>query len=192
VTGPETPEQIAARYDGRAATYDDGDSHHLIARAVAEFVDPTGVRDVLDAATGTGLVLRALKPRLDGDARLTGVDLSTRMLEAARTQTPDATFLLADATALPFGDDTFDLVTCVTAIHLMPEAGVALREWSRVLRPAGRIVIATFTTISGWGHLVSPAEEAPAAGLTVLRSIGWQAPADSGFPDLVIAELARR
>jgi ubiquinone/menaquinone biosynthesis C-methylase UbiE len=191
VTGQETSEQIAARYDGRAATYDDGDPHRQIAHAVAEFVDVSGVRDVLDAATGTGLVLRALKPRLADDARLTGVDLSARMLEVARAQTPNATFLLSDATALPFDDGSFDLVTCVTAIHLMPDAGAALREWARVLRPAGRIVIATFTSISGWGHLVSPAAEAPRAGLTVLRSIGWQAPADSDFPDLVIAELAR-
>jgi ubiquinone/menaquinone biosynthesis C-methylase UbiE len=191
VTGLETPEQIAARYDGRAATYDDDDPHHLIARAVAEFVDPTGVRDVLDAATGTGLVLRALEPQLDDDVRLTGVDLSVRMLETARAELPGATFLVGDATSLPFADGSFDLITCVTAIHLMSDAGVALREWSRVLRTAGRIVIATFTTISGWGHLVSPADEAPAAGLTVLRAVGWQAPADSGFPDLVIAELAR-
>ncbi|HEX4400676.1 MAG TPA: methyltransferase domain-containing protein [Galbitalea sp.] len=191
MTGLETPEQVAARYDGRAATYDDDDPHHLIARAVAEFVDPTGVRDVLDAATGTGLVLRALKLRLAEDARLTGVDLSARMLEVARAQTPDATFLVGDATALPWEDGSFDLVTCVTAIHLMPDTDVALREWSRVLRPAGRIVIATFTTVPGWGHLVSVADEAPAAGLTVLRSIGWRAPAEADFPELVIAELAR-
>jgi ubiquinone/menaquinone biosynthesis C-methylase UbiE len=191
VTGHETPEQIAARYDGRAATYDDGDPHHLIAEAVAEFVDPAGVRDVLDAATGTGLVLRALRPRLDDDARLTGVDLSSRMLEVARAQTPNATLLVGDATALPFDDGSFDLVTCVTAIHLMPDASAALREWARVLRPTGRIVIATFTSISGWGHLVSPAAEAPAVGLTVLRSKGWHAPAESDFPDLVIAELAQ-
>ena len=187
----ETPEQLAARYDGRAATYDVGDAHHLIAAAVAEFVDATEVQDVLDAATGTGLVLRALKPYLADGARLTGVDLSGRMLEVARAQTPDAAFLLGDATALPFDDESFDLVTCVTAIHLMPDAGAALREWSRVLRPSGRIVIATFTSISGWGHLVSPADEARLAGLAVLRSIEWQAPADSGFPDLVIAELSR-
>ena len=74
----------------------------------------------------------------------------------------------------------------------MPDAGEALREWTRVLRPTGRIVIATFTSIVGWGHLVSPATEAAAAGLTVLRSIDWQAPADSGFPDLVIAELGHQ
>ena len=191
MTELETPEQIAARYDGRAATYEDDDPHHLIAHAVAEFVDPTGIRDVLDAATGTGLVLRALGPRLAGDARLTGVDLSVRMLEIAREKAPDATFLVGDATALPFEDDSFDLVTCVTGIHLMPDPGEALREWSRVLRPAGRIVVATFTTAPGWGHLVSPADEAPAAGLAVLRSIEWQAPAESGFAELVIAELAR-
>jgi ubiquinone/menaquinone biosynthesis C-methylase UbiE len=187
----ETAQQLASRFDGRAATYDDGETHRQIADAVAEFVDPAGVHDVLDTATGTGLVLRALKPRLVPDAGLSGVDLSNGMLEVARAQLPTATFVAGDATELPFANASFDLITCVTGIHLMPNPAVALLEWARVLKPNGRIVIGTFTSIMGWGHLVSVPDEAPRAGLKVLRSKDWTVPADSGFPDVVIVELAK-
>jgi ubiquinone/menaquinone biosynthesis C-methylase UbiE len=188
----ETSEQLAARFDARAATYDESEMHRLLASSVAEFVDIAGVRDVLDAATGTGLILRVLRPRLGDDARFTGVDLSRGMLEIARGRTPGATFVEGDATRLPFADSSFDLITCVTGIHLMPDAVTALREWARVLRPRGRMVIATFTSASAmtWGHVVTLSDEAPAAGLTVLRSSEWPAQTHSKFPDLEIAELA--
>jgi ubiquinone/menaquinone biosynthesis C-methylase UbiE len=189
VAEQETSEQLAARFDTRAASYDESEMHRRLATAVADFVDVRGVRDVLDAATGTGLVLRAIAQRLDDAARLTGVDLSSGMLGVARDRTPGATFLEGDATRLPFADSSFDLITCVTGIHLMPDAGAALREWARVLRPRGRIVIATFTSVLTWGRVVRLADEAPAAGLTVLRSAEWAVPADWGSPDLEIVEL---
>ncbi|WP_429608163.1 hypothetical protein [Staphylococcus aureus] len=51
---------VRARFDGRAAEYDESAMHRELAAAVAAFADLDGVRDVLDVATGTGLVLRAL------------------------------------------------------------------------------------------------------------------------------------
>ncbi|QAY70672.1 class I SAM-dependent methyltransferase [Xylanimonas protaetiae] len=98
---------VRERFDGRAPEYDDSTMHRALASAVAEFVDLDGVRDVLDAGTGTGLV--------EGDA-----------------------------TAPPFPDGSFDLVTCVTALHLMPDGDAALAAWVRALRPGGRVVLATF------------------------------------------------
>lgn len=134
---------VRARFDGRAAEYDTSEMHHELAAAVADFVDLDGVRDVLDVATGTGLVLRALHAR-DRALRLSGIDLSGGMLSVARTELPDATLVEGDATVLPFGDDAFDLVTCATGVHLFPDADAAIAEWARVLRPGGRVVTATF------------------------------------------------
>jgi ubiquinone/menaquinone biosynthesis C-methylase UbiE len=185
----ETAQQLAERFNSRAATYDEGETHRLIARDLAGFVDVTGVHDVLDAGTGTALMLRELALRVGASVRLTGVDLSPGMLEIARAELPRAEFILGDATRLPVGDASFDLVTCVTALHLIPDAGAAFREWARVVRPSGRIVVATFTSIMGWGHLVVPAHEAPTAGLVVLRSVDWKSPASEGFPDVVFVEL---
>ncbi|MGO7983972.1 class I SAM-dependent methyltransferase, partial [Rhizobium johnstonii] len=84
-----------------------------------------GVHDVLDVATGTGLVLRAL--RQDAGLTLYGVDISEGMLAVARRELPDGRVLAAEATDLPFTDAQFDLVTCVTALQLIPDADAALR-----------------------------------------------------------------
>ena len=190
MTELESADDLIERFDGRAPTYDDGEPHRLIARAVAEFVRVDGVTDVLDAATGTGLVLRALDPLLAPGAHLTGVDIAPGMLAVAADKLPDATFVRADAAALPFEDVSFDLVTCVTGIHLMPDAAAAIREWARVLRREGRIVIANFTTLSGWGHLESIPDAASATGLAVAREANFDLPEGSGFPDVLITELA--
>lgn len=140
--GPvETPEEITARFDGYAPVYDASAVHRGLAKAVAAFIRSQGVHDVLDVGTGTGLLLRSL-PR--GPWRLVGVDLSPAMLEIARAALPNARFELADAARLDFPDASFDLVTCVTVLHLVHDATAAMREWRRVLRPAGHIVLATF------------------------------------------------
>lgn len=142
---------VRARFDGRAAEYDESAMHRELAAAVAAFADLDGVRDVLDVATGTGLVLRALASR-DGALRLTGIDLSGGMLAVARAALPGAELVEADATVLPFGDDAFDLVTCATGVHLFPDADAAIAEWARVLRPGGRVVTATFGEIDPSQH----------------------------------------
>ena len=188
----ESADELIERFDSRAPTYDDGEAHRLIAQTVAEFVNVDDVTDVLDVATGTGLALRALAPRLAPAAHLTGIDIAPGMLAVAREKLPEATFIRADAAALPLEDASFDLVTCVTGIHLMPDAAAAIREWARVLRPDGRIVIATFTTLSAWGHLESIPNAASAAELAVSREADLALPEGSGFPDLLITELARR
>ncbi|CAM3772016.1 class I SAM-dependent methyltransferase [Isoptericola cucumis] len=139
---------VAAAYDARSATYDESRMHRDLAAAVAAFATLDGVADVLDVATGTGLVLRALHASSGTTVRTTGVDLSPDMLAVARRELPQATLLRADAAALPLADASVDLVTCVTALHLLPDPHAALAEWARVLRPGGRAVTATFTAFA--------------------------------------------
>jgi len=151
----ETVAEIAARFDERASHYDESSMHRGLAAAVADFAvrgatteaTPHAARSVLDIATGTGLVLRSLSAagRVDwSGSELTGIDISEGMLAVARAALPSARFVNADAARLPFEDDSFDLITCVTALHLFPDASAALLEWRRVLRPRGRVIVATF------------------------------------------------
>jgi len=173
----EQRDAVTRHYDDRAPTYDDGPLHRALAAAVADLVaealaasppPPTEQPAippqqqppvVLDVATGTGLVLRALalttsrppgSPRPSGpSARLVGVDLSPGMLRIAATALPPpaAAFLRADATALPLADTSVDVVTLVTALHLLPSpaaADAAIAECRRVLRPGGHLLTATF------------------------------------------------
>lgn len=134
---------VAAAFDRRAATYDDGALHRDLAAAVARFASADGARTVLDAATGTGLVLRAIA-YLGPAARLIGVDISAGMLEVARAALPDGRFIAASAERLPVAGDSVDLVTCVTAMHLMVEPDAVFTEFARVLAAHGRLVLATF------------------------------------------------
>jgi len=203
----ETTAQLAARFDERAATYDDSVMHRGLAHAVADFVRLGGVRDVLDVGTGTGLVLRALPA---GPWRLTGVDLSPGMLRVAQAALPDARLEVGDATRLDHGDASFDLVTCATMLHLVPDGADAMREWRRVLRPGGSIVVASFADDSPSRH--GPAPEAgegsvdphapfgsadalerlaAASGLVVDRVAEWQLGSSDGTPEYrcLIAEF---
>jgi demethylmenaquinone methyltransferase / 2-methoxy-6-polyprenyl-1,4-benzoquinol methylase len=61
------------------------------------------------------------------------------MLERARRKAPDAEWVQADATALPFEDAAFDAVTVGFGIRNLPDLEAGLRELARVTRPGGRL-----------------------------------------------------
>jgi SAM-dependent methyltransferase len=92
---------------------------------------------VLETAAGTGVVTRALAPRLRPDARYTVTDLNQPMLDlAAGRQGKDAriTWQQADALALPFEDHGFDAVCCQFGAMFFPDRVQGYREARRVLR----------------------------------------------------------
>lgn len=142
-TEPGHASAVAAAFDQRAAAYDDGALHRDLADAVARFASAAGARTVLDAATGTGLVLRALASP-GPPTRLVGVDISAGMLKVARAALPGGRFIAASAERLPVAGGAVDLVTCVTAMHLMADPDAVFTEFARVLAARGRLVLATF------------------------------------------------
>ena len=100
-----------------------------------------GARRALDVCCGTGDLSLALFRAWNGALELTGADLSPAMLSMARVRLPGAVFVEAEAKALPFPDDTFDLVTISFAtrnLNLDKAALLAaLGEFRRVLKPGG-------------------------------------------------------
>jgi ubiquinone/menaquinone biosynthesis C-methylase UbiE len=155
---PDRLDEIRQSFDQRAERYDDSVMHQSLATAVADSLSLVGARTVLDIATGTGLVLRALhrSGRASG-IHLAGADISPQMLRVAKRELPSAEWVEADASRLPFADASADVVTCVTALHIIPDVPAALSEWSRVLRPGGRLVTATFAS----AHLPAATGQAP-------------------------------
>ncbi|KTG10883.1 hypothetical protein AUR64_06785 [Haloprofundus marisrubri] len=99
-------------------------------------------RRVLDVGTGAGF-LAGLYAQLGHD--VVGCDFSEPMLEQARERAErdgfDARFTTGDAEALPFDDASFDVVTNRVMIWSLPNPGIAVREWYRVLRPGGQVVL---------------------------------------------------
>jgi ubiquinone/menaquinone biosynthesis C-methylase UbiE len=89
---------------------------------------------LLDIASGPGYVA-AEAARRDLDA--TGADIAEDMVREARRRFPKAKFEIADAENLPYGDATFDAVTCAFGMLHFPRPGKAIAEAHRVLRPGG-------------------------------------------------------
>lgn len=167
---------VVAHYDTRAPTYDGSSLHRALAEIVADVAgDPGG--PVVDVATGTGLVLRAIDARWPG-TRLVGVDVSPGMLAVARSALPQAEWVRADVSSLPVADGAATLVTCVTALHLLAERAAAFTVWHRVLRRGGRLVTATFREAG------TPARPGPLQDLGFVRRHD-----DFRTPDQVAAVL---
>jgi ubiquinone/menaquinone biosynthesis C-methylase UbiE len=98
---------------------------------------------VLETAAGTGVVTRALAPKLSPGASYIVTDLNQPMLDyAASRQAPDSRikWRQADALALPFENAAFDLVCCQFGAMFFPNRTSAYREAKRVLKPGGRFL----------------------------------------------------
>lgn len=107
-----------------------------IRRLLAELIDDSNLR-ILDVCCGAGLYLSLLKQRVRPQ-NLYGVDISWEMLKVSRSQT--ARLQQSSAYALPFADESFDWVTCSSALHHLEDLPSVLREIYRVLKPGGRFL----------------------------------------------------
>lgn len=96
--------------------------------------------DLLDVACGTGLVAVAAADVLGSAEKITCVDPSDGMLAVARKKL-DARFVQAGAEELPLPDDSFDFLSVGYAMRHFGDLGAAFREFRRVLRPGGRLLI---------------------------------------------------
>jgi ubiquinone/menaquinone biosynthesis C-methylase UbiE len=102
---------------------------------------PAGA-SVLEVGCGTGPVVRALAER-PGVGEVIGLDPSAILLEHARTRSdhPSLSFVQGDARALPFADNSFDVVVLHTVLCHVPEPDRALREAHRVTAPGGWVAV---------------------------------------------------
>jgi SAM-dependent methyltransferase len=116
-------------------------------RALIETLSPG---TVLDAACGTGRYSTMLADR---GHDVIGVDQSGAMLDIARKKLPSGDFREGDLTALPLPARSVDGVVCALALVHIADVASALREFARVLRPGGRLIISDvhpFLVMLGW------------------------------------------
>lgn len=102
---------------------------------------------VLDLGCGPGISTFALGTRIPKPAQLTGLDLSTEMIDIARqTHQSDwphlkhLSFEQGDASQLPYAAQSFDLVFGHSFLYLVDDPGAVLREVKRVLKKEGQVV----------------------------------------------------
>jgi SAM-dependent methyltransferase len=141
---------------------------------------------VLDIGCGVGAFLRLAVER---GADAYGIDASEALLDLARERVPEADLRLGDMEALPYDEDTFDLVTGFNSFFFATDIVVALREAGRVARPGAPIVIQVWgpherNDLEALKQIVRPfmpprPSDAPAepdyAQPGVLEELAWQA-----------------
>ncbi len=103
--------------------------------------------NVLDVACGTGNT--AITAARRNGAKVTGIDFTPQMLtqakaEAALAEAKDIKWMEGDVEALPFEDNSFDVVLSSFGHMFAPQPDVATREMLRVTKPGGRIAFATW------------------------------------------------
>lgn len=99
---------------------------------------------VLDVACGTGLVAVEAMKILGTAENITCLDPSEGMLAVARTKLP-ATFVQGRAEQMPFADESFDFLTMGYALRHVTSLEATFREYHRVLRRGGRVLILEVT-----------------------------------------------
>jgi SAM-dependent methyltransferase len=134
-----------SHFDEIAEVYDESLPAHVVEHYLAKRTAYVGALSppgrVLDVGCGTGALAGRLAAR---GYDVVGVDPSAGMLEVMRSRHPGLEAVAASGTALPFGDDEFDLVLTVAALHHVAEPRAVrqtLGEMTRVSKPGGRILI---------------------------------------------------
>ena len=141
---------------------------------------------VLDVPCGDGVYTVLLAENAGPAGCVVGVDLSESYLALARARADQAAvaartrFQAADIAALPFDDDTFDLIWCAQSMYSLPDPLSALREFRRVVRPGG--IVAVFENDTLHQILLPwPAELELAVRQAQLRSLAARSPAAAKF-----------
>jgi SAM-dependent methyltransferase len=164
-------DEIAAMKQAARATWALGDygevalrelwvvGERLVSRVAVEPGD-----DVLDVACGTGNVaLRAA----EAGARVVGLDLTPELFATGRRLAGEAgvevEWVEGDAEALPFADESFDVVVSTFGCMFAPRHELAASEIGRVLRPGGRLGICSWTPEGSLGALLKATPVPPFA-----------------------------
>lgn len=143
--------RVASKYDIMNDLMSVG-IHRLWKDAMMDWLAPRPGQQLLDVAGGTGDVAFRFLKRAPG-ATATVCDMTESMLTEGqkRAEAEDMadrlTWVVGDAMALPFKDNTFDVYTISFGIRNVTRIADALREAYRVLRPGGRLMVLEFSQI---------------------------------------------
>jgi demethylmenaquinone methyltransferase/2-methoxy-6-polyprenyl-1,4-benzoquinol methylase len=129
-----------------------GGVHRVWKDAMMDWLAPRAGQRLLDVAGGTGdIAFRFLKRA--GQSKATVLDLTAEMLEAGKKRadadrmSDQLEWVVGDAMALPFNDNSFDVYTISFGIRNVTRPQEALNEAFRVLRPGGRLLVLEFSQI---------------------------------------------
>lgn len=140
-----TETRVRKQYDQMADIYDQRWSNYVrnTLSFLKNWAQISPLATVLDVACGTGEFERLLLADYPTQ-QIVGVDISDKMLVIAEQKChayPNVSFQTAPASALPFANDSFDVIVSANAFHYFDNPNAALEEMKRVLKPNGTVVI---------------------------------------------------
>lgn len=138
------------KWDRRSATYDDKkhDYFRFMQKRVIAIARLKNGQRFLDIGCGTGWAVGYAANLVGGDGEAYGIDIAPKMIERAKVnarELKNVRFFQADAAALPFEDNLFDVIICTNSFHHYVNPGKVLDEVYRVLKKGGRLFILDFT-----------------------------------------------
>ena len=137
-------------FDRAAQKYDSGHAgvYELCKKdypPILEELEREPFQTLLDCGCGTAPML-SLLTECWPEREYTGIDLSPKMLEAARAKgLKNVTLVSGDCEHLPFAENTFDAVICSMSFHHYPDPQSFFNGVYRVLRPGGRLILRDMT-----------------------------------------------
>jgi ubiquinone/menaquinone biosynthesis C-methylase UbiE len=156
----EYKQQVADLYSRRSSHYDDGDWHPQIAHRLVDYAHLSHGQQVLDIATGTGMVAIEAAQIVGAEGQVVGIDISTGMIEQAKRKAEvlglsNVEFQIADAESLNFPANRFDRIFCSSALIWMSNLLEALQLWHRFLKPGGLMGFHAFADTAFVGGVVA-------------------------------------
>jgi demethylmenaquinone methyltransferase/2-methoxy-6-polyprenyl-1,4-benzoquinol methylase len=143
-------DRVAERYDVMNDLMSLG-LHRLWKRFAVSIARPRPGERILDVATGSGDLARALAKRVAPGGGVWLTDINLNMLARGRDRALDEGLLApavqCDAERLPFPASHFDCVTVAFGLRNMTQKERALAEMARVLKPGGRLVVLEFSKV---------------------------------------------
>jgi demethylmenaquinone methyltransferase/2-methoxy-6-polyprenyl-1,4-benzoquinol methylase len=144
--------RVASKYDIMNDVMSVG-IHRVWKDAMMDWLAPRAGQHLLDVAGGTGDVAFRFLSRAGEGARATVLDMTASMLEEGRKRaeaerlSERLDWVVGDAMALPFEDNSFDVYTISFGIRNVTRIPDALSEAYRVLKPGGRLMVLEFSQL---------------------------------------------
>ena len=135
-------------FNNTAANWEDQCNNPRLHAFLEQFVPSFGLKagqNILDAGTGTGILIPFLHKALGSKGHITAIDYAQNMVDICKNRyahLPNLTVIVANAENLKFPNRTFDAVTCFGLFPHLENKKDALQQFHRVLKPNGKLIIA--------------------------------------------------
>lgn len=145
MTTDKSPAKIQKMFNSISKEYDRNNNiislgfHNKIKTASLKLLEIVSKSSVLDLFCGTGDIVKHLLKE-GKELQITGVDFSAKMLEIASHNYPQANFIEADCSNMPFSNNTFDYITMSFGLRNAHNREAVIKECHRVLKPGGKLL----------------------------------------------------